>query len=563
MTEQYNPTTWVNGETSINDTKLNNIETGITNNLNSISTLMNDMKFKGTITSLPAEPSVGDVYQAASANILEYNKIGDLIVCVNTSTTPIEWHVIPSGPRGTGTVTSVQAGNGISIDSGAITGAGTINIDSSYTAIETDALGARNGLMTSAQAYKVNHLAQLALSASYSDLDPSTIPDSARRAIEQNTGNDEQAVMSQAAITEALGTKSDDGHHHQVSDVDDLDYLLAIDDGVNVRAAADTHEHGLITRDGHFWKSDRSGYVGESILTTNSNGVIISSTQIQSTAIHGTSFGNGAYKLDEMKSDITDVQSILTPTGSSEIMDKAATEDHTHTVFNEVEDGEAGFVPKCEGENPQFKTLAGNGQWIDTANLQNLSSFIDIIYPVGCYFETSDADFNPNQVWPGTSWVLETEGLVHVSGSTEGTYPVGLTGNDKGANNGVVDIKDSAGNTTGQIPAYAGIQDGGETGHKLTSSEAAQKAVTGTAASAGSHYHSMNNIWSNGSGGNDAYKYDSKRKLQTRYTASAGAHTHSVSIGASDADNAHNNMQPYINIYRWHRIPSPELPAQQ
>lgn len=548
MTEQYNPTTWVNGETSINDIKLNKIEIGITNNSNNISSMMGDMKFKGTVTSVPGSPVTGDVYQAGVANLIEYNKIGDLIVCVDDSTNPVTWHVIPSGPRGTGTVTSIQAGDGISIAGGAISGSGTVNIDPTYTAIETDALGARNGLMTSAQAYKVNHLAQVALSASYSDLDPSTIPASAKRAIEQNTGNDAQAVMSQAAITEALGTKSDVGHHHQVNDIDDLDDLLAIDDGVNVRAAADTHEHGLISRDGHFWKSDKSGYVGVEYLHTNANGVIISSNNIPSTVISGTSFSNGLYRLDTMKSDITDIQSILTPTGESELMTKAATEDHVHDVFSSESNG---FVPKCTEENPEFKTLAGNGQWVDTANLQNLKSFIDIIYPIGCYFETSDAEFDPNVAWPDTYWILESEGLVHVSGSKEGTYKVGAVGADKGANN----------KATETVNAYAGIQDGGEAEHKLTSAEAAQKSVTGTALSNGDHYHSMNNIWSDGSGGNNAYKYDSKRKLMTRYTASAGAHTHSVSISPSDATNAHNNMQPYINIYRWHRIIAPPTPV--
>lgn len=42
---------------------------------------------------------------------------------------------------------------------------------------------------------------------------------------------------------------------------------------------------------------------------------------------------------------------------------------------------------------------------------------IAAIYPVGCYFETTDVFFNPNNAFGGT-WELEQEGLVHVSGST-------------------------------------------------------------------------------------------------------------------------------------------------
>lgn len=48
----------------------------------------------------------------------------------------------------------------------------------------------------------------------------------------------------------------------------------------------------------------------------------------------------------------------------------------------------------------------------------NSNTIIDIVYPVGCYFETSDNGFNPNTSWGGT-WVLETDGTVLVSKSSE------------------------------------------------------------------------------------------------------------------------------------------------
>lgn len=46
------------------------------------------------------------------------------------------------------------------------------------------------------------------------------------------------------------------------------------------------------------------------------------------------------------------------------------------------------------------------------------SGLLNLIYPVGCYFETSDDDFNPNTSWGGT-WELETDGTVLVSRSSE------------------------------------------------------------------------------------------------------------------------------------------------
>lgn len=42
------------------------------------------------------------------------------------------------------------------------------------------------------------------------------------------------------------------------------------------------------------------------------------------------------------------------------------------------------------------------------------TALLDFFYPVGSYYETSDADFNPNTEWGGT-WVLETSGVVHTS----------------------------------------------------------------------------------------------------------------------------------------------------
>ena len=62
MTEQYTRTTWQNGVTPLNQSNLNNIEIGISNNLESISELKNDMKFKGVIDTLPSvDLEVGNV----------------------------------------------------------------------------------------------------------------------------------------------------------------------------------------------------------------------------------------------------------------------------------------------------------------------------------------------------------------------------------------------------------------------------------------------------------------------------------------------------------------------
>lgn len=33
----------------------------------------------------------------------------------------------------------------------------------------------------------------------------------------------------------------------------------------------------------------------------------------------------------------------------------------------------------------------------------------------------------------------------------------------------------------------------------------------------------------------------------------AGAHSHTVSIGNTGGNESHNNMQPYLTVYRWKR----------
>jgi hypothetical protein len=42
---------------------------------------------------------------------------------------------------------------------------------------------------------------------------------------------------------------------------------------------------------------------------------------------------------------------------------------------------------------------------------------LDLFYPIGTYYSTSDTTFNPNSSWGGT-WVLDTDGTVLVSKSS-------------------------------------------------------------------------------------------------------------------------------------------------
>ena len=140
----------------------------------------------------------------------------------------------------------------------------------------------------------------------------------------------------------------------------------------------------------------------------------------------------------------------------------------------------------------------------------NFKSIFDIFYPVGSYYETSDTSFDPNVAWGGT-WVLETEGQVHVSGSANGTYQVS--------------------------GALTDTTDGGEATHTLGTDEMP------------SHYHAQRAggytyTDSNGQGASTA---GGQPTWGGSYT---GKTVWTFNTGGGQA---HENMPPYIVVNRWHR----------
>ncbi len=128
----------------------------------------------------------------------------------------------------------------------------------------------------------------------------------------------------------------------------------------------------------------------------------------------------------------------------------------------------------------------------------SLLSMVNYFYPVGSYYETSDTTFDPNIAFGGT-WVLETEGQVHVSAGQN--YIAGDTG--------------------------------GEATHTLIVNEMP------------SHTHTM--LYAGGSAVNWGYNYASSGGTRSAQTEASGG------VGPTGGGQAHNNMQPYIVVNRWHR----------
>lgn len=162
-----------------------------------------------------------------------------------------------------------------------------------------------------------------------------------------------------------------------------------------------------------------------------------------------------------------------------------------------------------------------------------VQAIFNYYHPVGCYFETTDTNFNPNTAWGGT-WELERPGLVHVSAGVG--YPVS-----------------------------ANAQDGGSKTVTLTAAQSgnqAQTVTSGGMSANASHSHTYEYVGDAGkamAGDNPSGKgafmrrKDPTEKTGLSTASASVAHTHSVTIAAKNAAEAHDNMMPHKNVNRWHR----------
>ena len=165
---------------------------------------------------------------------------------------------------------------------------------------------------------------------------------------------------------------------------------------------------------------------------------------------------------------------------------------------------------------PSTKNTDGKTYYVYDATVST-NLLVDLFYPVGSYYETDDTTFNPNLMWVGT-WVLESGGLVHVSSGTN--YSVSANAQDGGTETVTLD--------TNQIPSH-------NHGPRIPLNESGYGVQIGPW---GVYIRNFSGTPQLVDTGNNVL-----RNLNARSIIESN-------IGGGQA---HNNMQPYKVVNRWHR----------
>jgi microcystin-dependent protein len=265
------------------------------------------------------------------------------------------------------------------------------------------------------------------------------------------------------------------------------------------------------------------------------------------------------------------------PTGTD---NKNQGDDHIRNIKKAIKDQFSGI----SGDNSSGAVTATaaelnklDGCTATTSNLNALAgidNIFNVIYPVGCIYE-STSPTNPSTLFTGTTW----------SAFGEGKMLVGLDPNDSDFNS----TSDSGGSKTvtlteNQIPSHdhndtfsiVSVSDhthgdtfatSGAGGHKHVqgvphSSNLSNSDTDAYSARFSAEANTGGNRRSSQYGGaslTDDYPYTSTVSDHTHTITgsvqSAGGHTHTLngSVSSAGGGQAHDNMPPYVVVYRWKR----------
>ena len=155
---------------------------------------------------------------------------------------------------------------------------------------------------------------------------------------------------------------------------------------------------------------------------------------------------------------------------------------------------------------------------------KKIAGLVDMFYPVGSYYETSDVEFDPNKTWGG-EWELEAEGQFHISAGEN--YEV----------EGALENATDGGSKDAIVPYHNHTQN--PHGHTITNSS---YVLCNT--SSVDRY-----TVASGSGRSNMMHSDGATQ---RLGISASNNTATnIATGESVTD---KNLPPYIIVNRWHRI---------
>ena len=172
------------------------------------------------------------------------------------------------------------------------------------------------------------------------------------------------------------------------------------------------------------------------------------------------------------------------------------------------------------------KTRSARG-WAEQARAYagsfDLSFIINAVLPVGAIIEFVN-NTDPNELYPGTTWVKMDAGRVLISA---GTYT-----------------------EKGTTYTYNLGDKGGEAKHQSTIDEIPRHSHEASCNTTGEHTHGY---WDN-QGGDGHQSYNGNASWDGwAQTGVAGMHTHTVTIASTGGDVAHENRQPFEVVHRWKR----------